>query len=116
MEIMSHDEFWARNPAPDTLFVELSSVGRVTAREIDPDVDDPDDITCVSFNAEDESKFEGQIGVVSWGSWDDHQHSLVLHQKAVESMKSEQPEYVHICRIIYSKQSQDELLNNSNQT
>jgi hypothetical protein len=97
MEIMTHDEFWARNPAPGTQFIELDGVNRVIANEIDPDVDDPDDITMVSVSGI--HPFNDSIAVVSWGSWDDQAELIETHNKGVASMVKEDPSYVHDCRI-----------------
>lgn len=96
MEILTRDEFWARNPAPDTRFVELSGVSKVVGTEIDPDEQDPDDIVAVTFGDNDET--EDSVIVLSWGSWDNHKDLIEQHNKGVASMKSED-DYEHVCEI-----------------
>lgn len=97
MEILSRDEFWKKCPAPGTKFVELdggSSV--VTANPIDPDTDEPDDITMIGFE-NGMNPAEDKVLVLSWGSWDEHPELLEKHAQAVASLKLEG--YAHQCML-----------------
>jgi hypothetical protein len=97
MEILSREEFWRKCPAPGTKFVELDGgCSIVTAHQIDPDQDEPDDITMVGFeNGTDQN--EDKVLVISWGSWSDHPELLKQHTEAVESLKLEG--YAHQCML-----------------
>lgn len=97
MEVMTRDEFWARCPAPDTKFVEIDSVSRVTAHAIDPLAQEPDDIIAVSYSPNEDDEVD-MIVVLSWGSWDEHQESIQMHNEAVSSMKKDD-NIVHQCEI-----------------
>jgi hypothetical protein len=95
MEILSRDEFWGKCPAPGTKFVELDGgCSVVTANQIDPEQDEPDDITLIGFERG-SSQDEDKVLVLSWGSWSDHPELLDQHAKAVESLKLEG--YAHKC-------------------
>lgn len=96
MEVMTRDEFWARNPAPGTKFVEVDSVSSVTAHEIDPLDQEPDDILAVTYSPNDDEV--NMILIISWGSWDDHKEILQMHTEAVASMKAND-NIVHECEI-----------------
>jgi hypothetical protein len=97
MEILSQEEFWKRNPAPGTKFVELDGMFNVIANPLDPETEDPDDITL--FTESRDKSLKNQIGVVSWGSWDNHQELLAIHDRGVESIKSEDENYIHKCAL-----------------
>ncbi len=70
MEILSHDDFWAKDPAPGTIFFELGVSGLETVgREIDPEVDHRDDavmVRSISYIPE----AYGFYAVFKWGSWE----------------------------------------------
>jgi hypothetical protein len=98
MEILSREEFWKNCPAPDTKFVELDGgCSVVTANQIDPEQDEPDDITLIGFENNGKDQKEDKVLVLSWGSWSDHPELLEQHAKAVESLKLEG--YAHKCRL-----------------
>lgn len=97
MEILGHDEFWAKCPAPGTKFIEFhGGCNVVIANEIDPATDEPDDITLVGVETA-AVLGEGKVLVLSWGSWDDHPELLEKHGQAVESLQSEG--YAHQCML-----------------
>lgn len=97
MEIMTRDEFWARNPAPDTKFFELHNISRVSAHPIEVKDQDPDDIVAVTYSVEDDEPADS-IAVVEWGSWSNHSDLIEQHNEAVRLMKTEDG-IDHVCEI-----------------
>lgn len=97
MEILGRDEFWAKCPAPGTKFIEFNGgCSVVTANEIDPATDEPDDITLVGIE-NGAVLGDDKVLVLSWGSWAEHPELLEKHAEAVESLKSEG--YTHQCML-----------------
>lgn len=97
MEILTHEDFWARNPAPGTRFFEIEEFSEVVFRKIDPEIDDPDDITAISFPSIDKISDDSKIIVISWGTWDANKEAIELHSEAVKSVIAEG--YEHECRL-----------------
>lgn len=77
MEILSHDEFWARDPAPGTEFIELAdSKMTLVGEEIDVELDDPENAVMVSMDTK--STSEGTTyAVLQWGSWETPENSKI---------------------------------------
>ena len=94
MEILSREEFWAREPAPGTIFFELGQSGLETVgREIDPEVDHPDD--AVMFRGiSDMPEADELYAVLKWGSWETPENQKIkeLRDKARELMAKEEAE------------------------
>lgn len=69
IEIVGEEEFWARDPAPGTVFIEIAN-GKMelVGSEIDVEVDDPDNAVMVS-GVGSASSPEG-YAVLEWGSWE----------------------------------------------
>jgi hypothetical protein len=107
MELMTHEEFWGKNPAPGTRFLEMSEESSVVvARGIDPETDDPDDIVAVGFTKSSGPIKEDQILVLEWGSWEGHEELLAQHSAAVTSEEGEG--FNHVCRIGLGKKEASE--------
>lgn len=98
MEILTRDEFWAKNPAPGTKFVEIEdAVCEVVARPIDPHLDEPDEITMIGISRRSALVSADQILVFEWGTWDGHEELLSQHDAAVASV--ELAGYKHTCAL-----------------
>ena len=98
MEILTRDEFWAKNPAPGTKFVEIEdAVCEVIARPIDPSIDEPDEITMIGISRRNAPVAADQIIVFEWGTWEGHEELLTQHDAAVASV--ELAGYKHTCEI-----------------
>jgi hypothetical protein len=94
IEILSHEEFWARDPAPGTEFIELSnSKMTLVGSEIDVELDDPENAVMVSMKLG-ASPEESGYAVIHWGSWDTPENSKIreLRDEAVRLMAKEQAE------------------------
>lgn len=94
MEILSHDDFWAKDPAPGTVFFELGTSGLETVgREIDPEVDHPDDAVMVQVGP-DEPEADELYAVLKWGSWETPENQKIkeLRDKGRELMAKEEAE------------------------
>jgi hypothetical protein len=88
MEILTRDEFFAKNPAPGTKFLEIDEHACViVARDIDPDTDEPDDITMIGFEKSEGPTGEDKVIVIEWGSWEGHEELLAKHDAAAASLK-----------------------------
>ncbi len=93
MEIMNHTEFWAKNPAPGTIFFELGSSGlELVGREIDPAIDHPDNAVMVKVGSKPDPEADELYAVVKWGTWDtpENQAILALQRKARFLMAEEE--------------------------
>lgn len=91
MEILSHDDFWGKDPAPDTVFLELGNSALVTVgREIDPEVDHPDNAVMVQVGSS-EAGADELYAVLKWGSWDtpENQKIKALRTEAAKLMAEE---------------------------
>lgn len=98
MEILTRDEFWAKKPAPGTKFLEIEdSACEVVAHPIDPDTDEPDDITMIGISLKSAPVATDKVIVLEWGSWDGHEHLLAQHDAAVASV--ERGGYKHECML-----------------
>lgn len=96
MEILTRDEFWAKNPAPGTKFIEVEdNVCEISANSIEPDVDDPDEITMIRVSRSKTPTPVDSVLVFSWGSWEGHEELLTQHDAAVTSV--ELAGYKHEC-------------------
>lgn len=77
-EILTYEQFWARDPAPGTLFFETSdSLWKIGGREIDPKLDDPDNSVYIQGVTPEEAPEELYL-VVKWGSWDTPENRKIL--------------------------------------
>lgn len=91
IEILSHEEFWAKDPAPGTVFFELGQDGLETVgREIDPEVDHPDNAVMVRVGS-DEPGADELYAVLKWGSWatPENQKIRTLRDEAAKLMAEE---------------------------
>lgn len=94
IEIYRHEEFWAKEPAPGTIFFELGQAALVTVgREIDREVDHPDDAVMVQVGP-DEPEADELYAVLKWGSWETPENQKIkeLRDKARELMAKEEAE------------------------
>ena len=93
-EILSHDDFWARNPAPGTKFFELGeSLMELVGSKIDPELDDPDNAVAIGFVRPATKEIgDGGYVILSWGSWDtaENREIFELQQAARKTMEKEQ--------------------------
>lgn len=99
MEILTRDEFWAKNPAPGTKFLEIDEHACViVARDIDPEEEEPDEITMIGFAKNASAPLgEDKVIVIEWGTWEGHEDLLEKHDAAVASLKREG--FNHKCAI-----------------
>jgi len=94
IEILSHEEFWARDPAPGTEFIELSnSKMTLIGSEIDVELDDPENAVMVGMELRTPSEETG-YAVIHWGSWETPENSKIreLRDEASRLMAKEQAE------------------------
>ena len=94
IEIYRHEEFWAKDPAPGTIFFELGQSALVTVgREIDIEWDDPSNAVMVQVGP-DMPEADELYAVVKWGSWDTPENQKIkeLRDKAAELMAKEEAE------------------------
>lgn len=70
MEILTHDEFWGRDPAPDTLFFELGGRPlKLVGRLIDPETEDSTNAVMVQVGQSRPGDSDELYAVVKWGDW-----------------------------------------------
>lgn len=106
MEILTRDEFWKRTPAPGTKFLEIAdSICEVSANPIEPELDEPDEITMIKISRDKAPVDADQILVISWGSWEGHEELLTQHNEAVVSIEAEG--YPHECALGIQKPDAD---------
>ncbi len=92
-EILTYEQFWAKDPAPGTIFVEFSnSKMELVGSEIDPELDHPDNAVMIGFGAKTEAELEESYIVLKWGSWDtpENQRILELRNRAKVLMAEEE--------------------------
>lgn len=85
LEILPFDEFWAKDPAPGTVYFEFgSSSMTLVGYEIDPEVDDPDNAVLVQVGSSTKSDEPELYAVAKWGSWDTPENQKIrkLQQEA----------------------------------
>lgn len=95
IEILSHEEFWAKDPAPGTVFFELGQDGLETVgREIDPEVDHPENAVMVRVSSKPDPEAEELYAVLKWGSWEtpENQKIKALRDEAAKLMAEEESE------------------------
>lgn len=96
MEILTRDEFWKKNPGPGTKFIEIEdNFCEISANPIEPDVDEPDEITMIRVSRSKAPVVADSILVLSWGTWEGHEELLTQHDAAVASV--ELAGYKHEC-------------------
>lgn len=94
MEILSHDDFWAKDPAPGTLFFELGeSLMELVGSKIDIKLDDPSNAVAItSATLRNSSELgDGIYAVLKWGDWDTPENREIrkLQAEARELMAKE---------------------------
>lgn len=92
MEILGHDAFWAKDPAPGTVFFELgNSKLELVGIEVDPEIDDPSNAVMVRVGSKPDPEDEELYAVLKWGSWDtpENQKIKALRDKAAKLMAKE---------------------------
>jgi len=90
IEILSYKEFWDRDPAPGTEFIELSHSKMIlVGSEIDPEFDHPDNAVMVNEGPDSEGT---SYAVLQWGSWETPENSKIreLRDESQRLMAQEQ--------------------------
>lgn len=93
MEILSHKEFWAKDPAPGTVFFELGASGLVLVGiELDPEVDEPSNAVMMQVGSKRDPKADELYAVLKWGSWDTPENQKIydLREKTRQLVAEEE--------------------------
>lgn len=91
-EILTHEQFWARNPAPGTVYSEIdpTQTDIIVASEINVGEQEPDDILGIGVGRGDIENFKEPFYLVlKWGSWEGNEKYLEMHDEAARLMDKE---------------------------